>query len=111
MSKSLPLLFKGTKTEETSCNFNYFYPFQSQNYFYLQIRWVLTPWWDASSQFSAWIPSCEAVEAPPPPQVRGEAPPPPQGMRAQQLSLPHYKGKRPSVKTQLALQCISKFQM
>ena len=48
----VPLLIKGTKKGETTCNFNFFLVhFQSQNYFYLHYTCVLTPWWDATVFF------------------------------------------------------------
>ena len=45
----LPFLFKGTKMEETTDNLHLSTHTQ-KNYFYLQVTWVLTPWWDAAFQ-------------------------------------------------------------
>ena len=72
----LPPLLKGTKKGETTCDFNFFAHFQSQNYVYLHNTCVLTPWQDAAILFSFSDLSWEVVETPGhPPQERGEVSP------------------------------------
>ena len=106
----LPFLFKGTKKEETTYNFNFVYTFSvtklllpSSHMGTYSLAGCLFPIFLLEPLLGGGRGTSTTLG-------EGEAPPPPQGTNAQWSSLPHCKSNRPLVNTRLTLQFISKIQ-